>query len=42
MNLPVNLSYEKLFPGQTTEELARKFKMGFLLRAYLKAEISLG
>jgi hypothetical protein len=28
MNLPVNLNYENLFPGQTTEELARKFKMG--------------
>jgi len=42
MNLQVNLNYEKFFPGQTAEELAQRFKVGFLLLAYLKAEISLG
>lgn len=42
MNIQVNLNNESLFKDQTSEEIAKKFQVGFLLLAYLKAEISLG
>jgi len=42
LNIQINLNHEKLTNGQTSEELARKCKIGFLLLAYLKAELSLG
>jgi len=36
-----NLNHESLIHGQTFEELAKQFKVGFLLLAYLKTELSL-
>jgi len=42
MNIQVNLNNHSLFNDQTSEELAKKFKVGFFLLAYLKAELSLG
>jgi hypothetical protein len=42
MNIQINLNHESLIHGQTAEELTKQFTVGFLLLAYLKAELSLG
>jgi predicted HTH domain antitoxin len=42
MNIQVHLNDNSLIHGQTYEELAQQLKTGFLLIAYLKAELSLG